>query len=134
MTNKILPFCDKYNINLEYLEICGNFINIVVDKILVSYLGKEYMNTDEICENHYNFWWDKISNIFLRYSNINFKIITKARDYFKKIIFRMLYHSKLENLNSIITSSITSIFKFEEYSEKDLDVILSVNKLFEYDE
>lgn len=127
---KILPFCDKYNINLEYLEICREFIMSVVSKILDNYLGKELMDTNEICENHFNFWWNKVSDIFEKHTSLNFKESNKAKDYFKKILFRMLYNSKLDNIDAMITSSIVSMFNFGEYSDKDFDVIISVNNLF----
>lgn len=85
-----LEFCNKNNINIQLLGIYKNFITYTHKIMFETYIGDEYMGeTDR--NNHYDFCWNESAKQFNQIG-LDFTQKTSARDFFKKIAFKLFYN------------------------------------------
>lgn len=124
----------KHNIDIQLLTIYKNFVNVVYNYVVKTYVGDEFM-TDELKDKHYDFCWSSAAKDF---DSIGFDFInmTTAKDYFKKLIFRLYYSSNMKNINngynchSIFHETINVLFEFKPTYSDQMEIINKIYKLF----
>lgn len=122
--NRTLAYCQKYNIQIEFLQVCKDFIHCVFSKIFTTHLGREIMSEDSVCENHFSFYWNSVSKSFDEFFKYNFNSNEIARDYFKSMAMKIFYRNPIIISHQMIISTINSLF------ESDNETIYNLNKLF----
>lgn len=115
---ELFDFIQRNNINIQKVFIYKNFVTYVHRLMFETYVGDDYM-TEESKEAHYNFCWDEVSKE-MNFIGIDFSVKINARDWFKKIAFRLFYN-KTDKQNEL-TISKTSL-------RNALDVMFNINDI-----
>jgi hypothetical protein len=120
-----------YNINREKIELFHDFIISLHELINNTYLGPDYINTEQIQEIHFTWCWDKTINNFTK-ENIFFKERGFHFEYFMGFYFDAYYQNETEDVYLKMLSYYNSLFDFNiSKPKKELEIFFEVYKLLE---
>lgn len=120
------------NIKYEKCNLYYDFIISLNKLVIDTYLGDDYINSDEDIKNHFDWCIEKnVSNF--KDENIIFTNIEKLREYFYYFFYEIFYSIKEKNnveerLNNL------AIYSFDYHrlkSRSDIDVMIELYKIFE---
>ena len=114
---------DKVNLYYDFITS----LNKLVDK---TYLGDEYISTEEEMLGHFNWCFDKIIENFDK-ENIKFKNDNDLRSYFKYYYEHLYYNDSEKSLEKIDDLPKYSFEYYRLKSMSDLDILVELYKLFE---
>lgn len=128
----------KHNIDVQILSIYKNFITVVYNYVVSTYVEDALMTEEKNIE-HFKFCWLKASEDF-KITEIPFQEMVKAKEYFQRLVLRLFYSSKLkdfsngENCNRIFNETINVLFEFKPTYSDQMIIINNIYKLFKINE
>lgn len=118
----------------ERIELYRDFVINLVGYVYNSYLGREYIKTDEDVKGHFNWAFNKVLAEF-ETEGIIFNDTKKLKEYFfKYFCVRIYYKTDLDPLPTLgaFNDFWESIFAIKANKEKRLlDALVDVYKLFD---
>ena len=120
------------NVKYEKCNLYYDFIITLNKLVYETFLGDEYINTEEQIYNHFEWCINKVFNDF-REENIIFVETDNLKEYFYYFYYELFYNSdnkmdSLERLNNLPKLS----FDYDRLkSRSDIDVLFELYKLFD---
>jgi len=118
------------NIKYDKVKLYYDFISTLNRLIDKTYLGDEYISTEEEMLGHFNWCFDKIIENFDK-ENIKFKNDNDLRSYFKYYYEHLYYNDSEKSLEKIDDLPKYSFEYYRLKSMSDLDILVELYKLFE---
>ena len=118
------------NIKYDKVKLYYDFITTLNRLIDKTYLGDEYISTEEEMLGHFNWCFDKIIENFDK-ENIKFKNDNDLRSYFKYYYEHLYYNDSEKSLEKIDDLPKYSFEYYRLKSMSDLDILVELYKLFE---
>jgi len=118
------------NIKYDKVKLYYDFISTLNRLIDKTYLGDEYISTEEEMLGHFNWCFDKIIENFDK-ENIKFKNDNDLRSYFKYYYEHLYYNDSEKSLEKIDDLPKYSFEYYRLKSMSDVDILVELYKLFE---
>jgi hypothetical protein len=118
------------NIKYDKVKLYYDFITTLNRLIDKTYLGDEYISTEEEMLGHFNWCFDKIIENFDK-ENIKFKNDNDLRSYFKYYYEHLYYNDSEKSLEKIDDLPKYSFEYYRLKSMSDVDILVELYKLFE---
>ena len=118
------------NIKYDKVKLYYDFITTLNRLIDKTYLGDEYISTEEEILGHFNWCFDKIIENFDK-ENIKFKNDNDLRSYFKYYYEHLYYNDSEKSLEKIDDLPKYSFEYYRLKSMSDVDILVELYKLFE---
>jgi hypothetical protein len=120
-----------YNISREKIILFHDFLISLYDIVENTYLGPEFIHTDEQQKQHFTWCWNKTIESFNK-EKIFFKENGSCYEYFWNFFLEAYYYNMLENRESKIKDYFNMLFEFSvRKSRSELDILTEIYKLFD---
>lgn len=128
---ELFDFIQRNNINTQKVFIYKNFVTYVHRLMFESYVGDEFMN-EESQNAHYDFCWDETAKQ-LDFIGVDFSSKTNAREWFKKIAFRLFYkvtskNETMVNCKKTLRDALDIMFNLNDITINKDYLLMAINK------
>ena len=129
--NQIDVWYRAHNISREKINLFHDFLISLYDLVDETYLGVDFIKTDEEQKQHYTWCWDKTIENFNQ-ERIYFKERGSCYEYFWNFFLEAYYYNHLENKQPKIKDYFNMLFEFVvKKSRAELDILTEIYKLFD---
>lgn len=125
-----------HNMNIEKIELFGDFIKTLNQFVIDTYLGEDTKETrillsDEDMDSHFEWCWSKTLENFAR-EKIFIDKDGEHKNYFKEFFFETFYKQSQKEIKSSIPNFLETTFDLEKsFTKSDLDILTELYKLLE---
>jgi hypothetical protein len=120
-----------YNISREKIELFYDFLISLYDLVNNTYLGEDFLQSEEEQRSHFTWCWDKTIDSFNK-EKIFFKERDSCYEYFWNFFLEAYYFAQFDGNHVRIGEYFYKLFDFKHRKTRsELDMLTEIYKMFE---